>query len=174
MSLAFLSRRAFLAGLVATLLAPTVAGATEPDELKAVFLLRFLRYVEYETPPTEIHIRVIGAPEVARALTEVSAKLNGAKPVVVQSVGWSELNGDLGPCTVLYLRGEGSAAHSVISSAEEGTLIVGDHAGLIAVGAAIGFFWQNDKLRFDANQPNAKARGVRLGAELMRLARAGR
>jgi hypothetical protein len=168
------SRRAFVVGLAALLVTPSAARGAEPDELKAVFLLRFLRYVEYKTPPTEIHIRVIGAPEVAEALTKVSEKLQGEQPIIVESIGWPDLRSDMEPTEVLYLRGEGAAAHSVIAKAPDGTLVVGDHAGLIAVGAAIGFFWQNDRLRFDANQPNAKARGVRLGSELMRLAKAGR
>lgn len=171
-----LTRRGFLAGAALWLAAPGLALAADPAQLKAVFLLRFLRYVEFQgTTPESLHVRVVGAADVSAALDVVRAKLAGTQEIHIETLSWEEVAAaDITPCDVLYLRGETAVVQLLAEQVPPNTLIVGDSAELIDAGAALGFFWEDDRLRFEASQPNAKSHDVKLGAELLRLARKAR
>ncbi|TNE87851.1 MAG: YfiR family protein [Deltaproteobacteria bacterium] len=163
------SRRQLLAGLLATACAPAAwALSVDAAELKAVFLMRFLRYVDFGEAVERATVRVIGAPDIAAALEAVGTRLGSLE---VYGTPWPEPGEALvlAPCDVVYVRGTLDQVGSLELPAN--VLVVGDDAALMPAGTALAFYWEDDKLRFEASQEHAEARGVRLGAEILRLAR---
>lgn len=173
-----LTRRQLIAGLAALFAAGPAWAATSPEQLKAVFLLRFLRYVQFGTASEvgllpdgeELCIEVVGAPDVAAALVTVTERMTDGG-ATIRTRDWTEEPDGTARCQVLFVRGEPPQVEHLVASLTQDTLVVGDERELTDVGAALAFFWEEDRLRFVASQTNATRRGVRLSAELLRLAR---
>jgi hypothetical protein len=171
------ARCAALAALGSCVLAPAPAAADRPGEyeVKAAFLLNFARLVEWPPeafgdPRAPLGVAAL-APE---AVYEDLRRLLHGKTVAGRSVqvrrvaGPGELAGD----HVVFL---GAGSRASLSEVLEATrrlpaLVVSEQDGHARLGAAINFFLESRKVRFEINPGAAQRAGLKLSARLLQVA----
>jgi len=141
------------------------------DNLKAVFIYNFTRYIDWDSTGTgnEFVIGIIGSSAVTGPLTEI-AKTNTvqSKKILIKHFSKPE---EITPCNILFI-----SAHcpfplpSILSKTNKGTLTISEETGFAEQGAAFNFVVINDKLKFEANVKSINAAGLRASSQLLKLA----
>ena len=156
------------------LLASQAQGPGEYD-VKAAFLYNFAHYVEW--PPAALEGRdalVIGClgPDVFAGALEKTMKDRTAqgRPVRVRRFAAQE---QVAPCHILFVPvGERERIEKAAAALKgSGTLIVSESEGALRRGAAINFYLEGQRVRFEVNPEAAGRENLRLGAKILRLAR---
>ncbi len=165
---------AIVALLVATLLGAR-AGAADTKSveysLKAAFLSRFIRYVEWPDNTGALVVAVLGddpfGPALERAL---EARSPGGRAVVVHRYRTAA---EVGPCAVLFVARSAMRQWPDLRALLDGrpVLTVGEVEGFTASGGAVNFFVEDHRLRFEVNRAAAEHAGLRLSSRLLSLAR---
>jgi hypothetical protein len=145
-------------------------------EVKAVFLLNFLSFSEWPAaklgaPPARLTVAILGDPSFAALVERAAAgrRISG-RAIVVQAIDAPE---------------QGAAAHLVFIASSQArrlpavlravadatVLTVGDTDGFARDGVAINLYTFDNRVRIEVNSTAAARAGVRLSANLMRLAR---
>lgn len=151
------------------------AETTREYQLKAAFLYSFTKFIEW--PPQRfadasapIDIGVIGPLVLRRELERVvhGRKVNG-RPVVIKVV---TSVGDARGCEMVFVaNGEEKQLGDALNTLEDaGVLTVGESATFAAVGGMINFVREADKVRFAINLDAAERAGLKLSAQLLKLA----
>jgi hypothetical protein len=148
-------------------------------EIKAAFIYNFTKFVEWPAaalvPGAEpIVIGVLGDSPCAQALEELTRgrKVNG-HPILVKRVESAQ---EAGSAHVLFV----GAAHEAQfvrlepALAKAPVLTVGEAASFATDGGMINFLMQGDKVRFEVNVDSAERAGVKISAQLLKLAAAVR
>ena len=142
-------------------------------QVKAAYLYHFARFVEWpaEAAGAPLTISVIGkAPaSFAAALAGISGKTVRNRRLVINFVDRVE---DLQGCDILFVTGveKGRVEHILASVASRPILTVSDLSRFVATGGMIGFVPGNDKVRFAINQRVSQRSGLRISAQLLKLA----
>jgi hypothetical protein len=147
-------------------------GQTSQYEVKAAFLLNFVRFVEWPTVPTAqakdpISICIVGDDPFQGNLDRVvqGESVNG-RPLRVRHVAhWQE------GCGVLFISNSERDVFRTISQAPPGVLTVGESSGFLNDGGMIRFVIDDRKVRFDISLKNAMVGAVRLSSRLLGAAR---
>jgi hypothetical protein len=177
--MAFLNgaRAAAVAVIVAASVAfcALVGVAQEPleDEVKAVFLFNFAKYVDWPSTPrgssAMLRICVPANPSFLAIVREaVRDEVINGRPL--QATGLEGLDGAR-QCDILYVGTASTADAAAWIGAVRGrnTLTVGD--GKLAEGVVIAFVRDNDRLRFDVNRAAAATQNLKISSRLLGLAR---
>lgn len=169
-------------------LAAAAAGAPV-EEVKAAFVVNFLRYTEwpatsFESAESPFVVTVIGSDGVADALEAIAerAETIGERPLTVQSRRlpgrggwrWQRLIAELRGSHLVYLGAEierENLAELLAALAEEAVLTVGDRPGFAASGGMIGLRRSGTRIVFDANTDAIKRTRLLVSARVLRLAR---
>ena len=176
-------RRLAAAVASAALLAPQarlLAAATPPPEeyeVKSAFLYHFAHLVEWPTPPAPgepFVIAVIGNEAFADTLEDVLAgKSVRGQPVRVQRFTTpAQLDG--ARVNILFVgRGSDESMRRVLAAlAGQPVLTVGESPGFAERGGIIGFRVTDEgRVAFDINRQRADQSGLRMSAQLLKLAR---
>lgn len=168
--------RRWLPALFTTLvvLAAAPAGAQTASELKAAFLLSFVKFTEW--PPDA---PAPGAPLVLCTTDEdVASALLGAsggrevdhRTLIVRRV---KLDEPLRGCAVLHVGEIDRKQTARLATALQGAsvLSVGDAEDFASSGGVIGLFVDGDRMRFAINPGAAERMRLRLSARLLNLAK---
>ena len=160
---------------VVTLLSPAV-GARQPSleyDIKAAFVLNFVRYVEWpdthRTPPLRVCIL---QPDPFR--DRLDALVNGERwqgaAIDVRRVTDLRRSSD---CHLLYVPEAAARRFPNALSAVAGQpiLTVGEHERFLEQGGMIRLFREENRVRFSINQRAADAAGLTISSRLLRLAR---
>lgn len=159
---------------VVLLLLKTSAGwsaALPENELKAAFIVRFTEFVEWpeETDNKALTICILGNHPIEQELTQASRITARAQPIKIQHVEQAD---DTDSCSVLFVpRSQASKMphlHQLIRS--KPVLVIGDSPGLAHLGAAINFYKEDNRLRFEINPGVVKAAGLKASSRLLKLA----
>lgn len=155
-----------------------LAGPAQPQEyeVKAAFLYNFTKFVEW--PPRAFGgqddpmvVGVLGAPRCAAALEQLvrGRKVNG-RALVVRRI---ERDEDVRSVQLLFVGAGAEArfARLLASLAGAPVLTVGESAAFAESGGAINFVLEDSKVRFEINAPAAERVGVRISAQMLKLAR---
>lgn len=144
-------------------------------QVKAAMIVNIAKFVDW--PPSSaagsgntFTICTAGAGSFASALEAYRGKTVRGKTVTIRRY---ELGDDPSPCSIL-LTGEADRRHlaAILASVRgKPVLTIGDSARFATTGGMIGFFEQDGKVRFEINQTAAEKAGLRLGAQLLKLAR---
>ena len=174
----FAARRwACLASAVAWLL-PAVASPAEREleyEVKAVFLERFARFVEWPggalpEPPEPFRIGVLG-DDPFRGLLEkaYASRFIRGRPVVIRHAATL---GEIGPCNLLFISSSLSPRLDVILSKlrTEPVLLVGDTPGYGEAGVHLNFYLSGGKVRFELNPAALRQAGLGVSYLLQQVA----
>lgn len=145
-------------------------------EVKAVFLINFLSFAEWPPaklgpPTTRLTIAILGDPSFAAAVERAAAghAVNG-RTIAVHAVDTPEQAAD---AHLVFIAS--SHAHRLPATlralAAATVLTVGDTDGFAQDGVAINLYTFDNRVRIEVNSTAAARAGVKLSANLMRLAR---
>jgi uncharacterized protein DUF4154 len=178
-------KRVYAAGLLLLALAlastphQAAAGSEErasSRDVKAVFLVNFLSFTEWPAPklgpaPARLVIAILGDPSFAAAVEKAAAghTANG-RPIAVQAVESAEQA--TGAHLVFIASSQAHRLPAVLRTLAGATVLtVGDTDGFAQDGVAINLYTFDNRVRIEVNSTAAARAGVRLSANLMRLAR---
>ena len=177
-------RRRVCAGLLLLALASVgtpypVAGwsdRVDSRDVKAVFLINFLSFAEWPLaklgpPSSRLTIAILGDPSFATAVERAAAgrAVNG-RAIAVHAVDTPEQAADAHLVFIAssHARRLPAALRALAAST---VLTVGDTDGFAQDGVAINLYTFDNRVRIEVNSTAAARAGVRLSANLMRLAR---
>lgn len=164
------------------------AEAPRVEEVKAAFVVNFLRYTEwpagsFEDSASPFVVIVVGSDPVAEALEAIAERSSpiAGRPLTVQrrrlpdrrSSRYVRLLDELRRSHLVYLGEElgeraGELAGDLRSDA---VLTVGDPPGFAAAGGMIGLRRLGNRVVFDANPEAIKRTRLTVSARVLRLAR---
>ncbi len=177
---ALAARSALAIALVALGAPASAAGAGEAadyDTLKAAYLERFSRFVEWPANTAmsdkarPFIIAVLGQDGFAHQLRSIySEQTILGKPVKVLEIQSSQT---IPACHLLFI---GASQREdldelLVRLRRRPVLTVGDTPGFGAAGVHINLFRADNKLRFEINEPAARAAGLQIGYQLLSYAR---
>jgi len=162
------------------LLVPRPLAAEEPQadsrRVKALFVVNFLSFAGWPPSklgpaPARLVIAVVGDPGFAALVGEVAAGRDVAgRRIVVKAVAAPE---DALDAHLVFIASSQArklpSVLRVLAGAE--VLTVGDADGFAQEGVAINLYTFDNRVRIEINSTAAARAGVRLSANLMRLAR---
>jgi YfiR/HmsC-like len=152
-----------------------LAVAQEPleDEVKAVFLFNFAKYVDWPATPqgssATLRICVPANPAFLALVREaVRDEVVNGRPL--QAIGLEGLDGAR-ECDILFVGDTSTGDAAAWAGAVRGrhTLTVGD--GRLTDGVVIAFVRDQDRLRFDINRAAAGRQSLKISSRLLGLAR---
>jgi hypothetical protein len=152
---------------------PAGAGSSEP-ELKAQFVERFTRFVDWDDGdlPSEFQVCVVGDSPVEPYLRRIvgkKKKLKGRPAVVVELSSLA----DVVDCQVVVIPSVSKKKLANVLRRTEGLpiLTVADQSGAAAAGAIINFYRDGNHVKFEINTAAARDSNLSIRAKLLRLAR---
>ena len=144
-------------------------------QIKAAFLYNFTKFVEWPTvrfvdETSPIIIGVLGENPFGDELGKIvrDRKVNG-REIVVQSLASAR---DAGSVHLLFVTEHGEKLLDPVQARPAGVLTVGESGQFAARGGIIRFTLAGDKVRFEINQAASEAAGLKLSAQLLKLATA--
>jgi hypothetical protein len=176
--------------LACALAAPAAGRATgnaaDTDDhaakLKAAYVYNFLKYAEWprEAPSagdtnSPFVFAVVGRNGMPDALrSALEGKTVAGRRIRVRIYGdAAALAADFGPADALYLevsaRSEWNAVRTAL--ADRPVLTIAEMPGFCADGGMLNLYEQENHVRFEANPSAARAKGLKLSAELLKLAK---
>ncbi len=183
------STRRWLARLLAVVWAvtgPIASPAQQPEyidrepEIKAAYLYNFGRYVEWparsnsagsgENP--EFVIGVVGDTPVSGPLAVIAAskKLNG-RTIVLRKF---RVEKDFRSCQILFIPAAQDpklVAAIVKQALATATLVVGEEPGFARLHGQIGFYAEQNSVKFEINTESAEKSALKISSKLLSLGR---
>jgi hypothetical protein len=157
---------------------PVRAEAEQSKEyqVKALFIFNFLQFVEwpasaFPTPDAPLRVAILGESPIAGPLTAtVRGERIRGHPVEVVQVSRVE---DVLHCHLVFVARAEQRNLAPIVTALSGrpVLTVGDMPDFAQRGGVINFYMAGQKVRFEANRAAAQNNGLKLGSQLLGLAR---
>jgi hypothetical protein len=151
---------------------PTRGGRASEYEVKAGFLMNFLRFIEWPTPPAgqaqePFHICITGDDPFRDMLDRlVKGEIVNGRPIVVRRISrWQD------PCELLFVSASVRDAFRILDQAGTGVLTVGETPGFLKDGGIINFVVEDRRVRFDIDLMNATKGSVRISSRLLSVAR---
>jgi hypothetical protein len=165
---------------------PLESPAQQPDvidrepEIKAAYLYNFGRYVEWpaaarsvgDSGPPDFVIGVVGdTPVIAPLRTIAASKKVGGRAIVVHQFRAEK---DFRPCQELFVPAgqDPELVASILKKAREtATLIAGDEEGFALKQGQIGFYTDENNMKFEINAAAAAKAGLKISSKLLSLGR---
>ena len=166
---------AFLIGTIFGLLLAqspeSLRSAPSEDQVKAVYLLNFIRFVDWpdsvQRATAPFTICVTGNDPLGTALEQILAgEVFRGRPITVQRVRRGS-----GSCQVLYSGAGTPDLGLILRGAGPGVLTVGEGDDYLDAGGMIAFITENRRIRFDVNQQLASEMGLGISSRLLSVAR---
>jgi len=163
-----------IVGLIGvTLLLFTFQSAwAQKERFHSIFLYNFSKYVKWPegSGSGNFVIGVFGSSPIEKDLKAMvaSKKVNG-NPIEIKRFSTTS---EIANCHILYVSASQSGRLDEIIDAtkDKAVLLVTDKPGLAKKGAAINFVEKEGKIKFELNQTNAEARGLKVAGSLASLA----
>jgi hypothetical protein len=149
-------------------------------EIKAAYLYNFGRYVEWpptappagDSGPPDFAIGVVGdTPVIAPLRTIAASKKVGGRAIVVRQF---RAERDFRPCQELFVPAgqDPELVAAILKKAREtATLIVGDGEGFALKQGQIGFYTDENNMKFEINAAAAAKAGLKISSKLLSLGR---
>ena len=172
-----MNARFLLALLLLQLALGAHAQTSREDQIKAAFVYNFTKFIEWPSTSfananAAIVIGVLGDSPMAAVLGDVvrDRKVNG-RPIVVRTIQGAA---DAGSIHVLFVSAAENSRWAQIQAAIETrpVVTVGESPSFAQSGGTINFVVQSDKLQFVINMTAAERSGVKISAQLQKLAAA--
>jgi hypothetical protein len=146
------------------------AGDALEYQVKAAFLYNFLKFVEWPEKATDAPwvIGILGHDPFGTVLDEtVRGKMVNGRKVNLRRY---DKPGDVKDCNILFI-GRGDYERTGIP-AQAGMLTVGEAPGFLKAGGAINFYLDDNRVRFEIRPEAARAAGLHVSSQLLKLGRA--
>jgi hypothetical protein len=172
-----MKRRGYLFAVVILAIAldvsPRAQAPTIEYDVKAAFLLNFMRYIEW--PPASHNGQRFGLctldpdPFGNRLESAAAGEVWDGQPVVVHRLSTIRP----GECHLLYVPSASMTAFRVMQRdlQHQSILTVGESADFLERGGIIQFVVESNRVRFSIHTRNAQTAGLRVGSRLLRLAK---
>jgi len=156
--------------------APVSAQSASEDQLKAVYLFNFAKFVDwptelFKTPDAPMNFCVLGR---SPASDELDASIRGkginAHTIVVRHLHGPE---EIKDCHLVFLAASAGKQQMKLLQAARGSpvLLVSETPGFARAGGAMDFLVENGKLIFEVNVGAAEAVHLKISSKLLALAR---
>jgi len=161
----------FLTGLL--LMLASVAGQAQQNteqELKAAYLVNFLKYVEWPDNPAKATICLFGRDVIGTALAGHEGRTVAGRELVLRRVGSPD---QFAGCHILYVPDTEEARFAAVLRWVEGLsiLTVSDAEFFARQGGGIALVREETRLRFDVNIDALNRARLKPASQMMRLAR---
>ena len=148
-------------------------GPADAGQVKAAFILNFLKFVEWPTagPRAPITVVVVGDDGFGAVLTRAAAgQTHNGRPIDVRTAARVA---DAGDAQLLFIAASQVRNLPSILRETEGrpVLTVGDTEGYGQAGVILNLYTFDQRVRIEANTTAAARAGLRLSSQLLRLAR---
>ena len=146
------------------------ASASPEGDLKAEFIERFTRFVDWETLPDTVTLCVVGDTPITAHLQKIARRQRiKNKPARVFTVAAEDVDG----CQVVLIAGDDSdQLHTVLArTAGRPILSIAEAPGAAKAGAIINLYFEDQHIRFEINTAAAKRGRLTLRSKLLKLAR---
>jgi hypothetical protein len=169
--------RILLALLLFHLAVGAHAQTSREDQIKAAFIYNFTKFIEWPAQSftdgnAAIVIGVLGDSPMAGVLDDVvrGRKVNG-RPITVRRIRSAA---EAASAHVIFVSATDISYWTQVQAAIETSPIVtvGESPSFIQSGGTINLVVQGDKLRFEINMTAAERSGVKISAQLQKLAAA--
>lgn len=144
----------------------------EESSLKAAFLYNFTHFIEWDDNvfPDEFVIGVVGNSLIDEPLEEIAKtrKVNSKKIVI----RYYKTSAEVEKCNILFISKNCKASLSEFLTKPElkKTLIIGEKEEFAQNGAGINFVIVDKKLKFEVNKKSLDEAGLKVSAQLLKLA----
>ncbi len=169
-------RIALLAALIVSYSNLPAAASTSEYEVKAAFVFNFAKFVEwpsraFESSNSPLIIAIFGSDQLADALEPaVKNETIGGRRIVVRRTKHVR---DIIGCHIVFIGRSGKSEIGRIIDSVKGSnvLTIGETDGFARRGGIINFFVQDQKVRFEINNNNARHAGLKISSKLLNLAK---
>lgn len=147
-----------------------IAAPLEEYEIKAAFLYQFSKFVEWPelTSQESFTICIFGSNPFSKFIEDLETSEMKSKKVRVHLVTGTD---PMDSCQILFIpRNEHKAAGIVQKIIPKRILTVGETENFLAAGGIINFIKQGNKIRFEINQKQAEASGIKISSKLLSVA----
>jgi hypothetical protein len=168
-----LTRLLSIAFLLGCVLPATAQQPSLEYDVKAAFILNFVRYVEW--PPADrrppLRICVLGENPFGDRLTSVVAGEQWQGGPIEVHVVPDIRRGD--SCHLIYVPASATPRFTPATTVLDGraVLTVGEHEQFLERGGILRLFLEDNRVRFSVNQQSADRAGLQISSRLLRLAR---
>jgi hypothetical protein len=156
---------------VALFAALTRADAPREYAVKAAFLFKLTKYVQWPASPPTFSIGVLGEDPFGSVLDElVKGESINKRPVTIKR---SARVDDLKSCDVLFIgKSEKGQLRAIMRELGQNKILtVGDTEGFCREGGIINLIIDNGRLSFEINSTAAKKHGIVIDPQVLSLAR---
>jgi hypothetical protein len=169
--------------LLVALCLPAHGAGPKEYQVKAAFLFNFAKFVDwpaerFDAADAPIVIAVLGRNPFDDELKNlVHERIIDGRPVIIRLLPTVAVaKASLPTVHILFVpAGEESRFADLIDAARPvGVLTVGESPRFAALGGIVTFFVGEERLRFEINRPAAEGAGVKVRAQLHKLAAPGR
>lgn len=143
-------------------------------QLKAEFLERFTRFIDWPSPESETRpflIGVVGQNPFGKYLEQIAAsrRIKGRRV----EVHYFDDVAKIDTCQVVFIASsEKQRLRSILAHTEaKPILTVGDTNGFGSAGVLINFYTAGDTVRFEVNGAAVERSGLKVSSKLLKLAR---
>lgn len=143
---------------------------TTEAQLKAAYLVNFLKYVEWPVQRPALTICLFGRDSLGPSLASYEGRQIGGRELKIRRVGSPE---QLADCHELFIADTEEARFGAVLRWVENQpiLTVSDAEGFTRDGGAIALVRSDGRLQFDVNADALARAGLKPSSQMMRLAR---
>lgn len=150
----------------------TNAEPLKSSEVKAVFIYKFLKFIEWPEieEKSTINICTVGNEEINESIDVINSMMHEQKKINVQKKTKKK---NLANCKVIFL-GEiepGQTKKILKFSKENSILTISQKKGFLEKGGIINFLIINNRVNFEINNKSAKESGIKISSKLLRTAK---
>lgn len=149
----------------------------QPSEydLKAAYLLNFTKFIDWPEEDVSaaqkiITIGIVGSDPFGDSIKKIEDKKVKDRTIVIKRFAGAK-SIELSEILFVPESEKGNFPEILRNIKSKSTLVVCEHSDAAEHGAAIGFYIENKKLRFEINTDITGARGLKVSSQLLKLAK---
>lgn len=163
---------------LAWLFAPVLARAESEYDVKAAYLFKFTKFVEWPAsafagPQAPFVIGVVGRDPFGGGLDRIlEGNRTGERMLEVRYLGGSDAAG-MRACQMVFVSASEERRLGEILSALQGrpVLVVGESEGFASAGGMLGFALRQSRLGVEVNSGAARQARLKISSQLLNIAR---
>jgi hypothetical protein len=161
-------------GLIIGGAAPVQALDQLESQVIAAMLFNFTKYVEWPAnafiSSSQSTICIVGNDSLLRTFNMYQNKISNGKTIRIKAISGSQ---DIGGCNLLYIdkSEQANLPEYLLQTAKKPVLTASNSRLFASTGGIIGFYIQDDRVRFEINIEEAQKSGLIFSSNLLKLAR---